>query len=264
MRGGGTVFITENVSVLFKRAALKLTEDDDGNLVRLAEATFLIEPFPKELAHELGEDVAMHLFEADGRIAEAVESVGLRVRVGLQTVTVRSTPDVRASAELLYCEVKECRAERVEEIKKGKKTGRSWLSFQFVLAFDLHRREHRNFVIDEFGNQVCLSFQAEQADLPWEDTLSMAGLIKRADTMGITPEQFIERVEVARAVAHLAKAAGKTPKAMLDDLLGQLRAGTEQRGSKKGRKKHDPEAVLAEQVAAGAAVSEESGAGAEA
>ena len=159
------MFVTENVLVLFKRAALKLTEVD-GETLRLAEATFLIEPFPKELAHELGEDVAMHLFESDGRIAEAVESVGLRLRLGLQTVTVRSHPDAAPTACLHHCAVKACRAERIDELKQGKETGRSWLAFQFVLVFDLRERVHRNFVIDQFGNQLHVSFTSEQQALP--------------------------------------------------------------------------------------------------
>lgn len=260
------MFITENVSVLFKRAALKLTEDDDGNLVRLAEATFLIEPFPKELAHELGEDVAMHLFEADGRIAEAVESVGLRVRVGLQTVMVRSAPGVRASAELLHCEVKECRAERIEEIKKGKKTGRSWLSFQFVLAFDLHRREHRNFVIDEFGNQVYLSFLAEQRDLPLsgKDIID-ATIDSIRDQSTDAAREFTEKMQALGCDVTLSS-GGRSVTVSKDGVKADAEEARTlpKRGSKRGRKKHEPEAIAKEQVAASAAVSEESGAGAEA
>jgi hypothetical protein len=61
---------------------------------------------------------------------------------------------------------------------KGAKTGRSWLAFSFVLVFDLVEKKARNFVIDEFGNTLRLSFDPIQLDLL--DDEARAGIKEQA------------------------------------------------------------------------------------
>lgn len=151
------MFLSERIPVLFKKGALKLVEDA-GEIRRVAEATMVIEPFRKEWAHELGEDIAVHLFEPDGRIAEAVEAVDLRVNAGLQRVFVRLHQDLDPHVELGEVSIKDVAAQRVED----KKTGKVWLAFQFVLVFSLAERRHRNFAIDHFGTPLYLSFERLQ------------------------------------------------------------------------------------------------------
>lgn len=68
------MFVTENVRVLFKRANLKLVQEA-GELHRVAEATFVLEPLPPELAHELGEDIAGHLFDENEQIRAELDVI---------------------------------------------------------------------------------------------------------------------------------------------------------------------------------------------
>lgn len=154
------MFVTENVRVLFKRANLKLVQEQ-GELHRVAEATFVLEPLLPELAHELGEDIAGHLFDDDEQIRPELDVIGVRMSTGLQIVTSRDHEDLKVDAELKPVRILTARVERVEDDK----TGKEWLRLVFVLSFQLRDREARKFVLDKFGSWVCLSFKAMQEDL---------------------------------------------------------------------------------------------------
>src|SRR3954468_1057115 len=97
---GERMFLTENVPALFKKGTLKLVPSDEGGLRRVAEAMLVIEPFPSNLAHELGEDIAGHLFDDEDAIRAELESIDLRVRCGLQSVTVQHHEDLEPCALL--------------------------------------------------------------------------------------------------------------------------------------------------------------------
>ncbi len=154
------MFLTEHIPALFKKGTLKLLKDG-ADLKRVAEATFIIEPFLPDLAHELGEDIAGHLYESDGSLRDEVDAIDLRVRAGLQRVTATHHEELAPAAVLEPVSVKDCSATRIEDEKSGK----AWLSFSFVLVFDLSDKRTRNFVIDEFGNVLKLSFERLQLDL---------------------------------------------------------------------------------------------------
>ena len=168
------MFVSPHVKALYRKGALKLV-DVDGEWRRVVEATFVIEPFQKELAHELGEDIATHLFDERGRLRDELDAISLRVSVGEQRVYATHHADLQDVAMLSPVTVKDCSAERVEEIKKGQKTGRAWLKFAFVLVFDLVGKEARNFAIDEFGNTLLLSFEALQHALPLDADVDTIG-----------------------------------------------------------------------------------------
>lgn len=159
------MFVTENVRVLFKRANLKLVLEQ-GELHRIAEATFVLEPLAPELAHELGEDIAGHLFDENEQIRAELDVIGVRMSTGLQIVTSRDHEDLRVDAELKPVRILTARVERVEDDK----TGKEWLRLVFVLSFQLRDREAQKFVLDKFGSWVCLSFKAMQEDLLEETT----------------------------------------------------------------------------------------------
>lgn len=163
------MFLSEHIPALFKKGTLKLMKDG-AELKRVAEAQFLIEPFPAHLARELGEDIAGHLFEPDGVLRDELESIDLRVRAGLQRVTFHHHEDIKATAVIEPVSIKDCSATRIEDDKSGK----AWLSFSFVLVFDLSARVTRNFVIDEFGNILKLSFERLQMDLLADERESKA------------------------------------------------------------------------------------------
>lgn len=155
------MFLTGNIPALFKKGTLKLMAADDGGTRRVAEATCIIEPFPYTLARELGDDIAAHLITDDNAIRDELEAVDLRIRAGLQRVTVRHHEDLDPVASLAPVSIKDVSAKRIED----KQTGRCWLSFSFVLVFSLELKEARNFVLDEFGKPLLWSFERLQREL---------------------------------------------------------------------------------------------------
>ena len=154
------MFITENVKALFKKGTLKMVPTEDG-YQRVAEATVVIEPFEPDLARELGEDVAGHLFNDDGGILPELGGIDLRVRLGAQRVTARPDPEMEACAILSPVTLKDVSVQRIED----KKTGESWLACSFVLVFALDSRVARTFVLDEFGKPLYFTFESIQQDL---------------------------------------------------------------------------------------------------
>jgi hypothetical protein len=173
------MFISDNIPALFKKGTLKLQDNNDGGLRRVAEATLVIEPFPSRLAHELGEEIAGHLFDTDGLLRDELESIDLRIRGGLQKVTVRLDEALEPEATIHPASIKDVNVSRVDE----KKSQRSWLSCSFVLVFSLEDRSSRNFVLDQFGKTLLWSFQGMQADLLQEARLHDA-LAKISDPGG--------------------------------------------------------------------------------
>jgi hypothetical protein len=156
------MFLSEKVPALFKQGKLKLVPTENGDsLRRVTEATLVIEPFPPALAHELGEDIAGHLFDEADKIRPELESIDLRVRCGLQTVEVAHHEELQAVARLTPVSVKDVSVTRIED----KKTGRAWLSMAFVLVFSLEEKSARNFVLDEFGRTLVWTFTAMQREL---------------------------------------------------------------------------------------------------
>lgn len=155
------MFTSQNVVALFKKGTLKLTQNEDGEYRRMAEATLVIEPFTEAMARELGDEIAGHLFSEDGHIREELESIDLRVRAGLQHVTVRLDEALEPTAILSPASIKDVSCSLCED----KKSGRQWLSFAFVVVFSLEERAARNFVLDEFGKALLWSFQRSQPEL---------------------------------------------------------------------------------------------------
>lgn len=154
------MFLTPQVRALFKTGKLKLMERDD-RVARVAEATFVIEPFEPALARELGEDIAGHLYTDSDDIRDELEAIDLTVRVGVQRVTVHAHAELPAVASLAPVLVRDVSVKRVENEKLG-----VWLAYSFVLAFDLTEKAARNFVLDHFGSTLLLTFARMDAPLP--------------------------------------------------------------------------------------------------
>ena len=176
------MFVTENVPALFKKGTLKLQETDDGYR-RVAEATLMIEPFPHQLAHEMGEDIAVHLFDENNQIRPELESIALNVRAGLQRATVRHHEELEPIAIIDTASIKDVKATVIED----KKTNRCWMSFSFVLVFSLESKEARNFVLDEFGKTLIWTFEGLQRDLLNQANLhdSIARMVPKGATMSV-------------------------------------------------------------------------------
>lgn len=155
------MFVSQNVPALFKKGMLKLIAGDEGGKKRVAEATLVIEPFPAALARELGEDMAGHLFDDGNIIRPELEGIDLRVRAGLQSITVRHHEDLDPIGILSPVSIKDVSVQRIED----EKAGRAWLSCSFVLVFSLEDKAARNFVLDEFGKTLCWTFESMQGSL---------------------------------------------------------------------------------------------------
>lgn len=156
------MFHSQNVPALFKKGTLKLVQNEDGDVRRVAEATLVIDPFSYELARELGDEIADHLYTSEGRIREELELIDLRTRVGLQHVSVRLDDAMEPFAIISPVSIKDVSAKLCED----KKTGKVWLAFSFALVFSLEEKAARNFVLDQFGRYLFWTFEVMQRGLP--------------------------------------------------------------------------------------------------
>lgn len=205
------MFASENVPALFKKGTLKLQEVEDGYR-RVAEATLMIEPFPHQLAREMGEEIAVHLFDDDNMIRVELDSIALNVRAGLQRVTIRQHEELEPIAIMDTASIKDVKATVIED----KKTNRRWLSFSFVLVFSLESKEARNFVLDEFGKTLIWTFHSLQGDL-----LREADLHESAAKLGELGECSITGPD-GESVTFNPETA-KRNRAKADELRGKVR-----------------------------------------
>jgi len=101
--------------------------------------------------------------------------VDLRIRCGLQRVTVQAHEELPSVAVLDPVSIKDVTVKRIED----EKANRAWLSCTFVLVFSLESKTARNFVLDEFGKPLLWSFEHLQGDL-----LSVARMHEAAARFG--------------------------------------------------------------------------------
>ncbi len=178
------MFLTKNIQALFKKGVLKVEFNDNGDARRVAEATCLIEPFSVALARELGDEVADHLFTGADGIRDELDSIDLRLRAGLQNVTVRSHDELEPLALLTPVSVKDVCVTRVDD----RKTGTCWLAMSFVLVFSLEEKAARNFVLDQFGRTMYWSFERMQGDLLQKAAIhdAIGGMVPKGTTLTAT------------------------------------------------------------------------------
>lgn len=150
------MFSSENVRMLLAKATMKIVTDDKGVQHRMAECALVLEPFTLALARELGDEIASHLFTADGNIRPELESASLDPRVPQQAITVRETPDSAPTVTLRQVDV------------FGLSVGRQssevmvWIKATVKVRFSLADRAHRDFLARGFGLTLCWTFEAEQ------------------------------------------------------------------------------------------------------
>jgi hypothetical protein len=209
------MFVTENVAALFKKGTLKLVPTDDG-YKREAEATLVIEPFNPNLARQLGEDIAEHLFTNDDEIRDELELIDLRVSVGAQNVTVRRHEELEAVAILSPCAIKDVSVKRC-----SKKDEADWLACSFVVVFGLEDKDARTFVLDEFGKRLRWTFEAQQRDLLSQARLHDA-LATLADPDG-SGETKVSMRTLGGEEVHLDKDAAKRHREAAKNLRQQAR-----------------------------------------
>ena len=154
------MFVTPNVWMVVKAAKLSVVEDDKGVEHRMAECQLVMEEIPAGLAREIGEDVASHLFTADGAVRHELATITLDPRVPQQAVSARQVPDGPATA-LRIVEVLSMTFARQEDDK----TGKEWIKLTAKVRFDLAPKVHREWLAMHFGYGLHFSFELEQMEL---------------------------------------------------------------------------------------------------
>lgn len=150
------MFISRDVWMVVKAAKLTVIEDDKGVEHRMAECQLVLDPLPRELALEMGEDVAGHFFTADGALRRELATITLDPRVPNQRMTARGGPDLPGS-EIRDVEVLSLTVAR----QTDDKTGKEWLKATARVRFDFAPAVHREWIAMYFGYGQCFSFEAE-------------------------------------------------------------------------------------------------------
>lgn len=196
------MFLSPNVRALYKGAKLRLVDGAEGPPKRVAEATFVIDPFTATLASELGEDVRRHLYvDRKDEVRPELNAIDLDIRRPLQKILVRTHQELAPMAYLEPVAIGKCSADK----QLSDKTGRTWLRFTFVLSFDLTTKEARNFCIDAFGAPLHMTFSDLQGSLLDAEVRAAAralpGAHKILDAINdATPEEKAALANMAKEV----------------------------------------------------------------
>lgn len=153
------MFVTSDVWMVFKAAKLTVAEVDKVER-RMAECQFVLEPFPYELAQELGDSVASHLFTPEGALRTELASVTLDPRVPMQRMFARGTEGVPAT-QIDDVEVLAMTCSR----QVDDKTRREWIKATVRVRFDFSPARHREWIAMYFGYGFHATFEAGQGDL---------------------------------------------------------------------------------------------------
>ncbi|HWB15955.1 MAG TPA: hypothetical protein VG538_06060 [Vicinamibacterales bacterium] len=151
------MFETACIPMLINKATLR-REMDDEESYRVADVTLLLEPFSRELAAELGEHIAAHLFE-DDEMRPEVEKVNLSLNAPDQRVIVASAPDAPALAELKSVTI------GALAVTRKAKEDHEWYRATIEARIDLREREIREFLFHHFGELRVFTFYPEQTPL---------------------------------------------------------------------------------------------------
>lgn len=175
------MFQSENLPVLLKSVTLKQNEDRE----RFAYCKFMLEPFIPRLAHELGEEVFGHLFDAMDTPRREVSDISFDLTIPSQSMTSRSHPELEADAMISDVRFDSVRVTRPDSDKPR-------LRLEFVCIVPLLDRMVIEFVVQSFGNPLYLTFQAMQGSfLDAHDNL-LAGGLSSISVDGKTLVEFSE------------------------------------------------------------------------
>lgn len=153
------MFTTPNLPSLLKRVTFKLVEVPGADTKqRVADVAAVLDPFTPALAHELGEDVAAHLFDEDDDLLPHVRDIRLDVPPLLQRVTVRFAPDLPVDAVFDEVTLRSLQVTRVEAAEDA------W--YRATVAMHVPLRDAEAQALARlFGSLVSLTFEAHQRAL---------------------------------------------------------------------------------------------------
>lgn len=177
------MFTTPHLPSLLKRVTFKLVEVRGSDTkARVAEVAAVIDPFTPALAHELGEDVAGHLFDEDDQPLPQVLTIGLDVPPILQRLAVTFAPDLAPEAILDEVTLRQLQVVRVEP-KQGPVTYRATIALLVPL-----RDFEAQALARLFANTVYLTFTAHQHDLFADAKAQRAESLGRRIARDLMPE----------------------------------------------------------------------------
>ena len=157
------MFSTPLVPVILSQAKLVRGTNDDGESTCEAHCQITLDPFRPELAHELGEGIAAHLFatvNGEEKPRPELQNITLTPRIPMQAVAVSPTDDGSYIAGTLrYVSFGDL---TVSKVQKGALV---WLKATQRITFEIASPDHRELLIKSFGEILYLSFQAEQGDM---------------------------------------------------------------------------------------------------
>jgi hypothetical protein len=158
------MFSTPHVGLTIHSAKLRIGSNSNGDVTKEAEITLVCEPFPYHLAQELGDSVAGHLFtrEKEPAVRVELESIQLDPRVPAQRVFVFA--DTRGEVAIGMLQQVAFGALKVTKVV-NEKSGMVWLKASITATVDLGWREHRDWLIANFGEIRFFSFACEQEEL---------------------------------------------------------------------------------------------------
>lgn len=159
------MFTTQNLPLLMKSVALKQNEDGE----RFAHCKLLLEPFFHELAREMADEVADHLFmeqpsakpphdEMEWVPRREVSEMAFNLLYPRQRIVAREHPDLPMRVELHDVGIEHIRVTRPDEAKAR-------LRLEFVIVVPLVEDRAIEFVVRTFGRHMYFTFDVQQPTL---------------------------------------------------------------------------------------------------
>ena len=165
------MFTSHDLEAHFKDAKLRLVVDGDDPQ-KIAECRFVIEPFTYALAKELGASVAAHFFAKGGVMQGEVAKLELACPDAEYQLVVKRHKDLtRHTLRIRPVRATAAKVERQDD----EKAGTAWFRLTLTLSFAVHDRPARDFVVDGFGGQWCLTLQETQRRLIGGDDAEATG-----------------------------------------------------------------------------------------
>ncbi len=158
------MFSSQHVGLVIHKAQLRTGTNKAGEVTKEAEITLVCEPFRWDLANELGDAVISHLFTDDKEpaVRSELESIQLDPKVPPQRI--ETFADSRGEVNIGTLKHVEFGPLKVAKVV-SEKSGLVWLKASIAATIDLGWKDHRDWLIANFGELRYFSFEYEQEEL---------------------------------------------------------------------------------------------------
>ena len=165
------MFTDKNIRFHIQKATLKTEERKKDERFPVFDVALVLEPLTRELAAQLGPDIASHCFAADKRIRDEMKEVKVVLREKEHALTVAMAEDVEPHCVLRQVRLVSVKvARRGEDDKverKGKKIAPQEATLRLTLKclIDPAEKVHRDFFCRFIGDTFAFTFEPEDRDL---------------------------------------------------------------------------------------------------